>query len=111
MRTHRSLNTRVSQSKNVPFGGNIAIEQNSKRNASYINPLNAELNPIYHLLALLGAHHILHISRIRVNVSYRGQFQLKSLPVFSDMVVIFFNSIVVFIPNGQLLDCTTFVFR
>ena len=31
-----------------------------------INPLNAELNPIYHLLALLGAHHILHVSRIRV---------------------------------------------
>ena len=29
--------------------------------------LNAELNPICHLLALLGAHHILHISRIRVN--------------------------------------------
>jgi len=33
-----------------------------------INPLNAELNPICHLLALLGAHHILHVSRIRVNV-------------------------------------------
>ena len=31
-----------------------------------INPLNAELNPICHLLALLGAHHILYISRIRV---------------------------------------------
>jgi len=31
-----------------------------------INPLNAELNPICHLLALLGAHHILHVSRIRV---------------------------------------------
>jgi len=30
------------------------------------NPLNAELNPICHLLALLGAHLILHISRIRV---------------------------------------------
>jgi len=28
--------------------------------------LNAELNPICHLLVLLGAHHILHISRIRV---------------------------------------------
>jgi hypothetical protein len=27
-----------------------------------------ELNPIYHLLALLGAHPILHISRIRANV-------------------------------------------
>jgi len=31
-----------------------------------INPLNAELNPICHLLALLADHHILHISRIRV---------------------------------------------
>ena len=32
-----------------------------------INLLKAELNPICHLLALLGAHHILHISRKRVN--------------------------------------------
>ena len=31
------------------------------------NPLNAKLNPICHLLALIGAHHILHVSRIRVN--------------------------------------------
>jgi hypothetical protein len=28
-----------------------------------INPLHAQLNPICHLLALLGAHHILHVSR------------------------------------------------
>ena len=34
--------------------------------SSAFNPLNAELNPICHLLALLGAHHILHISNIRV---------------------------------------------
>ena len=33
---------------------------------SEINPLNAELNPICYLLALLGAHHFLHVSRIRV---------------------------------------------
>ena len=32
----------------------------------FINPLNAELNPICCLLALLGAHHFLHVSRIRV---------------------------------------------
>jgi hypothetical protein len=32
-----------------------------------INPLNAELNPIRHLLALAGAHHFVHVSRIRVN--------------------------------------------
>jgi len=30
-----------------------------------VNPLNAELNPICHLLALLGAHHILHVSRVK----------------------------------------------
>jgi len=30
------------------------------------NPLSAKLNPICHLLALLGAHHILHVSRVRV---------------------------------------------
>jgi hypothetical protein len=33
-----------------------------------VNPLNAELNLICHLLALLGAHPILHVSRIRVNM-------------------------------------------
>jgi len=32
------------------------------------NPLNIELNPICHLLALLGAHPILHVSRIRVKL-------------------------------------------
>jgi hypothetical protein len=37
--------------------------------ARILNLLNAELNPICHLLALLGAHHhILHVSRKRVNV-------------------------------------------
>ena len=41
---------------------------------SKFNPLNTELNPICHLLALLGAHHILHVSRIGVKqLSY---FQL-----------------------------------
>jgi hypothetical protein len=33
------------------------------------NPLNAELNPVCHLLALLGAHSMLQVSRIRVNKS------------------------------------------
>ena len=36
-----------------------------------LNPLNPELNPICYLLALLGAHHFLHVSRIMV----------KSLPL------------------------------
>jgi hypothetical protein len=36
---------------------------------NYINPLNAELNPICHLLTLLEAHHILHVSKIRVKIT------------------------------------------
>ena len=32
-----------------------------------INPLNTELNAIFHLLALVEAHHILHVTRERVN--------------------------------------------
>ena len=37
----------------------------------HFNPLNAELNPICHLLALLGAHHILHVSTLWV----KGHFK------------------------------------
>jgi len=33
-----------------------------------INTLNAELNPICYLLELLGAHHFLHVSRIRIKL-------------------------------------------
>jgi len=32
------------------------------------NPLKPELNPICYLLALLGAHHFLHVGRIRVKL-------------------------------------------
>jgi hypothetical protein len=41
-----------------------------------LNPLNAELNSICHLLALLGAHHILHVRRCRVKEK-RGHCKLK----------------------------------
>ena len=34
-----------------------------------INPLNAELNPIPRLVALIGARHFVHVSRIKVNVA------------------------------------------
>jgi len=36
--------------------------------SKYVNPLSPELNPICYLLALLGAHHFLHVSRIRVRL-------------------------------------------
>jgi hypothetical protein len=38
-----------------------------KTGKNSFNPVTAELNPICHLLALVGAHHIFHISGLRVN--------------------------------------------
>ena len=43
-------------------------EREREREKCIFNPLNSELNPICYLLALLGAHHFLHISRIRVKL-------------------------------------------
>jgi hypothetical protein len=37
-------------------------------NSKVINPLKTQLNPTCHLLALLGAHHILHVSSLRVKI-------------------------------------------
>jgi hypothetical protein len=37
-----------------------------------VNPLDAQLNPICYLLALLGAHHIVHVNRIRVKPKIRN---------------------------------------
>ena len=49
-----------------------ARQNNCARNQIYLiilfNPLKPELNPICYLLALLGAHHFLHVSRIRVKL-------------------------------------------
>jgi len=42
----------------------LGVENPSENFA--VNPLKPELNPICYLLALLGAHHFLHVSRIRV---------------------------------------------
>ena len=42
-----------------------------------INPLNAELNPICHLLALLGGLTMVVVSRLRVNLFVTVQLQPK----------------------------------
>ena len=56
-----------------------------------INPLNAELNPICYLLALLKAHHFLHVSRIRV----------KSLIL---RLLMFYIYIYIYIYGAPILD-------
>jgi hypothetical protein len=45
---------------------NVMWMQVSVLRSLQINPLNAEFNSTCHLLALLGAHPILHVNRIRV---------------------------------------------
>jgi hypothetical protein len=58
----------------IPF--KINRQHMSHRESIFVfNPLNVELNPICHLLALLGAHHILYVSRIRVKVTKRGGYR------------------------------------
>ena len=42
-------------------------EQTATFALNSINPLNADLNPIRHLLTLVGARHIVHVNRVRVN--------------------------------------------
>jgi hypothetical protein len=44
--------------------------------ADDLNPLNAQLNPICHVLALLESHYILNVSRIMVK-ERRGYSHLK----------------------------------
>jgi hypothetical protein len=39
---------------------------------NHINPLNTKLNPIYHLLALVGDDHILHVSSVRVKEMHKN---------------------------------------
>jgi len=47
---------------------NVLLSESFSAEIQFINPLNPELNPICYLLTLLGAHHFLHVSRIRVKL-------------------------------------------
>jgi hypothetical protein len=49
------------------------------RPGNALNPLNAKLNHICHLLALLGALHILHVGRIRVKIYISSQVLISYL--------------------------------
>ena len=66
--------TPLSELKSSQFG---IIKMSVRADISYMgsvihfNPLNAKLSPICHLLALLGAHYILHVSRIRVKLAVK----------------------------------------
>jgi hypothetical protein len=53
------------------------MDNNSSSVIGYFNPLNAELNPICHLLALLGVNHIFHVSGLRVKTYFSRSSETK----------------------------------
>jgi len=57
----------ISKSCTLALEGKVFECCNLELILAQINPLNAELNPMCHLLALLGVHHIFHVSGLRVN--------------------------------------------
>ena len=69
-RSHVSTNRasfRSGFSRNEPHEGTkICSHSASLAEQNVLNTSNAQLNPICHFLALLGAHHILHVSTLRV---------------------------------------------
>jgi len=50
----------------------------------YVNPLNTKLNPICHLLAFLGAHPIIHVSRVRVKQGSEVGIYFHRGPTFGE---------------------------
>jgi len=60
---------RISGCIGAWYGWFIVVKTNMEFSACLkFNPLNPKLNPICYLLALLGAHHFLHVSKIRVKL-------------------------------------------
>ena len=62
----------------------------------HFNPLNAELNPIRHLLAFVGPRHIVHVSRVRVNVT---------CPIYSEVIQVASFRLPYKIPNAIFSPC------
>jgi len=62
-----SYTTAAMELEFKPLFYSLLLRSNNSTINNNINPLNAELNPICQALALLGAHHIFHVSRLRVN--------------------------------------------
>jgi len=72
LRVFVGLSVRVFQLEerqmDVMQSGVVSFTETSRHALMSINPLKPELNPICYLPALLGAHHFLHVSRIRVKL-------------------------------------------
>jgi len=61
----KTANKSFESMESFKYFGTTPTNQNYTHEKKF-NPLKPELNPICYMLALLGAHHFLHVSRIRV---------------------------------------------
>jgi len=59
---------KIQRKLSPSFETMVGLRQGDSLSTLLFNPLNPELNPICYLLALLGAHHFLHVSRIRIKL-------------------------------------------
>ena len=66
-----------------PPSSNNEVRNRRSFTTTILNPLNAELNPIRHLLALVGARHIVRVSRIWVKRHQGAQSELSESEVIS----------------------------
>ena len=78
-----------------------------------VSPLNAELNPICHLLALLGGATIVVVSRLRVNfVVYlvRTNYNISycSVPFITNMGLILYELYCLFVQIPRIHICHTY---
>ena len=58
----------LAKCKTLYLVGLFSVVFSTNFTTVHFNPLNPEINPICYLLALLGAHHFLHVSRVRVKL-------------------------------------------
>jgi len=65
---HPSPTGKKTSSWAKQFGNHAILRTWKLSTHGRFNPLNTKVNPICHLLALFGSHHILHVCRIRVNL-------------------------------------------
>ena len=61
-----TLDSLINESSKVEDKLSLMVQTELSLVKVEINPLSPELNPICYLLALLGVHHLLQVSRIRV---------------------------------------------
>ena len=77
----------------------------------YANGLNAELNSICHLLALLGAHHILHVSRKRIKNVKKSVWGSHNYVGKDPSLMRLLRRIGWYTVNDVSKDRSTFIFR